>query len=140
MSMDDFAHCKILGQTVRQESVVVDAKSGHSIELFLMTGQAVFRNGEVWTVSQSELDDLHKGSGSFQGQGFMVHSDGSTMALAYQGKLKAEPDSNRASFTGDWQYVSGTGRVAGIQGAGTFKGSGAGDKFCSDSTGKISKP
>jgi hypothetical protein len=138
MSRDDFAYCRVLGQSVRQETVMVDPKTGHTIELFLLTGQVVFRNGEIWTISQSEMDDLRNGSGSMQGHNFMVHPDGSTIVGAYQGKVKAESASNGFSFAGDWQYTSGTGRTAGIKGAGKFKGSGAGDKYCADCTGKAS--
>lgn len=139
MALDDFANGRMLGQTVRQESVVINGKPGQTIELLHITGQIILRNGEVWTLAQLEIDHLRKGSGSFEGHNIMVHPDGSSVLGSYKGTLRAAPKSNRYMFSGDWQFVSGTGRAAGIKGGGKFKGSGAGDKYVADMSGKATK-
>jgi len=139
MSLDDFANGRVLAQSVRQETVVINGKLGQTIELLHATGQTVFRNGEVWSLAQMEIGNLCKGSGSFEGQNIMVHPDGSTVMGSYKGKIRATPKSNRYTFSGDWQFVSGTGRTAGIKGSGKFKGSGAGDKYIADLSGKALK-
>jgi hypothetical protein len=79
MNADDFANGKMLGQAVRQESIVVNRAKGLTVELLLATGQVVFSNGEVWTVSQMEIGNLRKGVGTIEGQNIMVHPDGSTI-------------------------------------------------------------
>ena len=139
MSLDDYGNGRVLGQTVRLETVVVNGTRGETVELLHSTGQTVFRNGEVWTLAQMEIDNIRKGSGTFEGQNIMVHADGSTIMGTYKGKLKAVPKSNRTTFAGNWQFTSGTGRAAGITGSGKFKGSGSGDKYVADMSGTASK-
>ncbi len=139
MNVDDFANGKMLGQAVRQETIVVNKARGLTVELLHATGQVVFRNGEVWTVSQMEIDNLRKGAGTMEGQNIMVHPDGSTIIGSYKGRMRPIAKSNRFSFSGDWTHVSGTGRTKGIKGSGKFKGSGTADKFVADLMGKAAK-
>lgn len=139
MNADDFANGKMLCQSVRQESIVVNRVKGQTVELLHSTGQVVFRNGEVWTVSQMEIGNLRKGAGTIEGQNIMVHPDGSTIIGSYKGRMRPVAKSNRFSFSGDWTHVSGTGRTKGIKGSGKFKGSGTSDKFVADLMGKAAK-
>jgi hypothetical protein len=132
MNADDFGNGKMLGQAVRQESIVVNRAKGLTIELLLATGQVVFSNGEVWTVSQMEIGNLRKGVGTIEGQNIMVHPDGSTIIGSYKGRMRPIAKSNRFAFSGDWVHISGTGRTKGIKGSGEFKGTGTSDKFVAD--------
>lgn len=139
MSMDDFANGTLTGQVVRQESVPVAGKKGRSLELQLWTGQARYRNGEVWTVSSVEVADFHGGGGPFQGEQIFAHPDGSTIHGSYTGKSKMVPHTNRGIGKGEWTLTSGTGRTAGLKAAGTFKVEIMGDKFLTTFSGKAKK-
>ncbi len=115
MNLDDFANGKMLGQAVRTESIVVNKAKGLSVELLQATGQVVFRNGEVWTVTQMEISHLRKGAGTIEGQNILVHPDGSAIIGSYKGRMRPIAKSNRFGFAGDWTHVSGTGRTKGIK-------------------------
>lgn len=140
MKADDFANGKMFGQAIRQETIVVNKTKAQTIELLQATGQVVFRNGEVWTVSQMEIGTLRKGSGTIEGQNIMVHADGSTMTGSCRGRMRTMAKAGRITFSGDWNCTSGTGRTKGIKAAGKFKGSGTADKFVADMVGKATKP
>lgn len=135
MAHNQYASGRVLGQTVRQETIV---GATDTIELFQTTGQAVFANGEVWTVAQMEIDTIRNGSGSMEGQNIFVHPDGSTIVGTYKGKVKLEPKSNRMKFSGTWEHVSGTGRAKNIKASGKFSGSGSADKYEAEITGEAS--
>jgi hypothetical protein len=139
MNFDDFANGKMLGHIVRQETIVVNKSKGQTVELLHGSGQVMFRNGEVWTVAQLEIDNLRRGTGSMEGQNIIVHPDGSTIIGTYKGRMRTIAKSNRITFSGDWIHVSGTGRAKGIKGGGKFKGSGTADKFVADMSGKAAK-
>jgi len=139
MPHSDFAHCTLVGANSRQESIPVKGKKGRTVELLTWTGQAIFRNGEIWTSSAVEVDEFNRGSGTVRGHQIFVHADGSTITGTYEGKGKAEAGSNRYTARGTWRYAGGTGRASGIKGGGTFKAHGAGDKFVSYVTGTATK-
>jgi hypothetical protein len=139
MSMEDYAQGVLTGTVVRQESVPVERSKGRSLELQLWTGQARYRNGEVWTVSSVEIADIKNGGGSIRGEQVFAHPDGSTITGSYRGKAKVVPNSNRGTSAGEWTFTAGTGRTAGIKGQGTFKAAMMGDKFVTDFKGKASK-
>ena len=52
--------------------------------------------------------------------------------VQYQGMIKGNKDGS-AVFNGKWTFVNGTGKLKGIKGGGTYKGTGSADA----STGNI---
>jgi hypothetical protein len=52
--------------------------------------------------------------------------NGDTFTVRFQGSSKMNKD-NSAPFEGKWTFVSGTGKLKGIKGRGTFKGMAAAD-------------
>jgi hypothetical protein len=52
--------------------------------------------------------------------------NGDKFTVRYQGKITAGKDGS-ATYEGKWTFVSGTGKLKGIKGSGTYKGSGPAD-------------
>ncbi len=139
MSFDDYANSKTLFQNVRLDTVHPGDKAGHTVDVGLWTGQTIFRNGEIATTSGVETSDGGDGALSFRGHTINVFPDGATFGASYHGKSRVKPTSNQFTAEGEWTFDSGTGRLAGIRGGGTFKAEGAGDKGHSDCIGKATK-
>jgi hypothetical protein len=139
MSFDDYANSKIIFQNVRQDVVQPADGDGRTVDLVLWTGQAIFRNGEIAGISGLDSSDGRNGALSFRGHAINVFDDGSTIVSAYEGKSRLKPGSNQFTSEGEWKFTSGTGRFVGIQGSGTFKVAGAGDKGHSECIGKAAK-
>jgi hypothetical protein len=57
--------------------------------------------------------------------------NGDKFIVQYQGMIKGNKDGS-AVFNGKWTFVNGTGKLKGIKGGGTYKGTGA-----ADATGNI---
>jgi hypothetical protein len=52
--------------------------------------------------------------------------NGDKFTVRYQGTIKANKDGS-AAFDGKWTFVGGTGKLKGIKGGGSYKGTGAAD-------------
>ena len=139
MSFDDYANSKIIFQNVRLDTIHPGDKTGHTVDVGLWTGQSIFRNGEIAITSGVETSDGRDGALSFRGNVVSVLEDGSTLSSSYEGKTRMKSGSNQFTAEGEWTFTSGTGRLAGIKGSGTFKAAGAGDKGHSDCIGKATK-
>jgi hypothetical protein len=139
MSFDDYANSKFISQNVRLDVVHPGDKEGHTVDVGLWTGQSIFRNGEIAITSGLETSDGHDDAFSFRGYAVSVFPDGSALCSSYTGKTRMKRGSNQYTSEGDWMFDSGTGRLAGIKGSGTFKAEGAGDKWHSECVGKATK-
>jgi hypothetical protein len=139
MSFDDYANSRVIGQNVRLDTVYANDKEGHMVDVGLWTGQTVFQNDEIAVTSGVVSYDARDGALTFHGQAISVFQDGATFTLSYVGKSRAKPSSNRFTSEGEWTFESGTGRLTGIKGGGTFTVEGAGDKWHSTGVGKAEK-
>ena len=139
MSFDDYANLKVIAQNVRLDTVHAGEQGGRTVDVGLWTGQTVFRNGEVAITSGVESSDGRDGALSFHGNLISVLKDGATFRISYDGKTRVKAGTNQFISEGAWTFTSGTGRLAGIEGGGTFKAEGAGDKWFSDAIGKAKK-
>ncbi len=72
------------------------------------------------------MGEMHAGKGTQHGYSSSVMDNGDTTVVRYEGPMVANKDGS-ATFSGTWRYVRGTGKFAGIEGHGTYKGKGAAD-------------
>ena len=78
---------------------------------------------EGGTVSNPEIANLHQGTGDHSGYYTITNGTDSTIAK-WSGKVNTVmKDGNpMTSFKGQWEYVGGTGKFAGIKGKGEYDG------------------
>ena len=95
---------------------------GHIVGVVEFKGLTFFADGEIATHVNPATFDLTNGSGPHQG--YVVHyfDDGSTSVERYQGEARLSPDGKRTTVTGTFQCIGGTGRFAGLEGEGTYRG------------------
>lgn len=110
---------------------VGNPENGHVLLMTRSTAQNTNTSGASGTaymdgadVVVSEIADLDRGNGSHQGYAIKSASDGSTTAK-FEGRVvtRMGPDEQPiTTFSGKYTYVSGTGKFAGIEGAGSYSG------------------
>jgi hypothetical protein len=82
---------------------------------FEVAGQP-YKNGV-----STDLDEITGDTTSFHGYHVATTTSGDTTAAKYQGTAKSK-DGKPVSSEGTWTFTSGTGKLKGIKGKGTFKG------------------
>ena len=81
-----------------------------------------FHDDEVATCWAVESFERSPGGGSQKGFTVNLYKDGSSTVMAFEGgKAKLGTESHNR-FEGGWNFVSGTGRFAGIEGGGQYEG------------------
>jgi adhesin HecA-like repeat protein len=85
---------------------------------FLLTAGDVVIKGTFGKVTGSDAYAIDPLTGAFTGSGSRVSADGSTYTASYTGQFISDTDS-----VGTYTVSGGTGRFAGITGAGTFASS-----------------
>jgi hypothetical protein len=113
-----------------QQSIDVGDKAGHSvtvqkaackwdvgleIEGVKSTESVDVASGEVWGTSATQ-----------HGYNMSTMDNGDKFTVKYSGTIKVAKDGT-AAFDGKWNFVSGTGKLKGIKGSGTYKGTGSAD-------------
>ena len=74
----------------------------------------------------TSLDEITGDATSFRGYHVATMTNGDTTAVEFRGTGKLK-DGKPVSGEGTWTYTSGTGKLKGIKGKGTFKGTGNAD-------------
>jgi hypothetical protein len=112
------------------QSVDVGDKPGHSlvvqkaackwdtgleIEGAKSTESADVASSEIWGTNATQ-----------HGYNMSTMDSGDKFTVRYTGTMKIAKDGT-AGFDGKWTFVSGTGKLKGIKGSGTYKGSGLAD-------------
>ncbi|MFY9552613.1 MAG: hypothetical protein WAU32_15815 [Thermoanaerobaculia bacterium] len=69
----------------------------------------------------ADLDEIDGDTTSFHGYHVATGTNGDTWTAKYQGSAKSK-DGKPVSSHGTWSFASGTGKLKGIKGKGTFKG------------------
>ena len=96
--------------------------TGHAIGTGRSTGPKPFMDGAE--VTQVTLTELRQGNGP--DQGYIIETkDGETVATRYTGSVKTVPAPDGkavTTFEGTWTKLGGSGRYAGITGAGGYRG------------------
>ena len=79
----------------------------------------IARNGEK--LGRVAVSEITGDTASYQGYHVATMANGDTTAVKYQGSAKMK-DGKPVSGEGTWIYTSGTGKMKGIKGKGTYKG------------------
>lgn len=78
--------------------------------------------------SSTDISTIDAMGTSMQQRGYNVStmSNGDKYTVRYQGVTRANQDGT-ATFSGTWTFSSGTGKLRGIRGSGTYQGTGSAD-------------
>ena len=104
--------------TTEVQKIDVGDVEGHV--LMISKGQQLWVNeatGEKWTGTGVNTWDINPKAGkmTFTGYGVTADKDGDKTVRTYEGKMVGENQ-----WGGTWAYTSGTGKLEGIKGSGTF--------------------
>jgi hypothetical protein len=141
----DLGNSRRVQGTVEVTAVEVGDVPGHVVGVVEFKGLTFFADGEIATHANPATFDLTNGSGPHQG--YVVHyfDDGSTSIERYRGEARLSADGKRTTVEGTFECMGGTGRFAGLEGEGTYRGErvGAlrtGDYVYVDTAGKCTVP
>jgi hypothetical protein len=81
-----------------------------------------FHDDEVATCWAVETFERSPQGGSQKGYTVNLYKDGSSTVMAFEGRKSKLGNESQNKFEGGWQFVSGTGRFAGIEGGGNYEG------------------
>jgi hypothetical protein len=70
--------------------------------------------------------EVHGASGTQHGYSVAIMDNGDKATASYSGTLQLNKDGS-GTFKGTWKYTSGTGKLKGIKGSGTYTGSATAD-------------
>jgi hypothetical protein len=86
------------------------------------TGRQSYMDGAQ--VSNKEINELVQGNGTHRGYVTMTSRDGDQEITQWNGDVTTVMKDGQpmTSFKGTWQKISGTGKLQGIQGRGTYAG------------------
>ena len=114
---------------VNSSAEVPDA-AGHMVMLTKAscTWSAPLEIGGMKTKSAIDVAtaEVHGASGSGHGYSVSTMDNGDKVTASYQGTMQMNKDGS-GTFKGTWKFTSGTGKLKGIKGSGTYTGSGAAD-------------
>lgn len=115
------AHCP----KAESNSQDVGDKPGHMIMLQKTTCTYTAPLEIAGAKTKDELDvfttDMSGAMGHDNGYGTDTMDNGDKFTVRFSGSSKMSKD-NTGAFSGKWSFVSGTGKVKGIRGGGTYKG------------------
>lgn len=103
-----------------------------ALELAQFNGEVRYETGETALYAGVEVIDFGDEREAFQGSIVIVLRDGSISNQRIQGIVTARQDMQRVSGVGTWEFISGTGRFAGLSGGGTMTWSADGDDYQSE--------
>jgi hypothetical protein len=110
------------GQVTKAVVMPVGDGEGHLLGMFESRGLAKIEN-EVAVATSWAHGDLVKGSGPMRGYTRYVYEDGSTVISKTQYTCTSGPESKTGLYEdGYGEFITGTGRFAGIKGSSSWKG------------------
>jgi len=120
------AHCP----KAESNSQDVGDKPGHLLLLQKQTCTYTTEMEIAGAKTKEETDvfttDMNGAMGHDNGYGVLTMDNGDKFALRFSGSTKMSKDKTGA-FEGKWLFTSGTGKLKGIKGGGTYKGTAAAD-------------
>ena len=122
------------------ESSPVDSMAGRVIGVGKSKGVAFFENGEVAATVNMFTFFYTDGSGPAVAFGQFAFEDGATFVIEFKANARANKRDKTTEFKGEFSFIHGSGRFAGIKGSGTASGKrfaplGAGSVLYLDYTG-----
>lgn len=120
------AHC---AKSDPNYTVEVGDKPGHMLTMQKTT--CTWTDGQISGLTPKSADDQSTGevtgaSGHATGYHTVTMDNGDKYTVRYTGSMTIGKD-NSGTLEGKWTFVSGTGKLKGIKGSGTYKGTGAPD-------------
>ena len=112
----------------KEPAPVGNPEMGHVLMLTMSQGKNANTSGgdflDGMELVNVEIADLDRGNGPQQG--YATFSNGADSATAkWQGKVTTTMNADNtpnSTFAGEWSYVAGSGRYAGLKGNGTYSG------------------
>lgn len=129
------AQTKISGQITCAKAEINDSAdvgdaAGHALMLQKASCQwpKPFRIAGLSSGASTDVSTLDARGNVLQQRGYNTStmSNGDKVTVRYQGVIRAKQDGS-ATLSGTWTYLSGTGKLRGIRGGGTYQGTGATD-------------
>ena len=119
---DDLGSGRRVQSVTTVQSVPVGDAPGHVIGVIVFGGLTFYANGAIATHTNPATFDLTDGSGPHRG--WVVHSfdDGSTAVERYEGRAILAADGQKTVVEGTFTCEGGSGRFAGLEGQGTYRG------------------
>jgi hypothetical protein len=115
-------HYWAVGQVTKAEVMPVGDEEGHLLGMFESRGLAHIST-EVVVVTSWVQGDFVKGTGPMRGYTRYAYEDGSTIISKAEYTCTSSPESkNRLYENGYGEFITGTGRFAGIKGSSSWKG------------------
>lgn len=119
--MSGKAHC---AKPDPDDMVQVGDKPGHA--LMMTKSTCTWTDGQVAGLTPKSADDVATGEmngamGRNNGYHIVTMDNGDKYTVRYMGTAKMAKD-NTGTFEGKWTFVSGTGKLRGIKGSGTYNG------------------
>jgi hypothetical protein len=108
--------------TLKVETVEVGDVPGHINGITQNAGLLFYSNGEIATITGTNLFDYVDGKGTFTANRVYNHSDGSTKFVKLIGTTTPVDGGKKSVFECTYEYTGGTGRFERIEGKGTCKG------------------
>ena len=112
---------RVVYHFVKAEVMQVGDVPGHMVGVVDASGLSFPDTGQVGIYSSKISFDLINGTGTHYAYVVTTFEDKSTTVTLNQGVTTARPDGT-STFEGTFTYVGGTGRFAGIKGAGSYTG------------------
>ena len=106
----------------KAESTPVGNMPGRVVGTGESTGVAFFENGEVAATVNKFTFFYTDGSGPAESFGLYTFEDGSTFVINFPLVSTANKHERTTVFEGDFSFIYGSGRFAGIKGSGTASG------------------
>jgi hypothetical protein len=106
---------------VKMEVMQVGDLPGHIVGIADTRGLNFLDNGEVRNYSSKIIFDLIDGTGTHQTYAITTSDDKSTVTTLHKGVTTARSDGT-STFEGTTTFIGGTGRFAGVKGAGSYSG------------------
>jgi hypothetical protein len=142
---DDLGSGRRVQGTASVSAVPVGDVDGHVMGVVRFTGLTFFANGTIAPHENVATFDLTHGNGTHEG--YVVHrfADGAISVERYRGTVVVGERADRSIVAGTFECTGGTGRFAGLEGGGSYRGErfgglAAGDHVYVDFTGSCTVP
>jgi hypothetical protein len=97
---------------------------GHSLNVYRISGLALFPDGNIGTITVVGTNDMANGSGPANGYLTLSLDDGSELWTKYTGTVTNAAGMKNSPRNGTMIVIGGKGRYAGAKGDGTWDGNG----------------
>ncbi len=111
------------GKARLQTAVALSDSPNHELNLVEVTGPQKSTDAK-WNdakVTYWGIADLVAGSGAQRGYFVNDHADGDRDCGTFEGKIAASGE--QVTLEGTWEFTGGTGKLQGLSGSGSYKGS-----------------